>query len=143
VRNHSDGSQNGFTLLEVLIALAIAIPALILLLRVGIESVSAVRTSRLYEAAVARATSRLAALTDRGLVPGERSGEDGDGFRWHTVITPLASTPAPRPAPRNSPYAAGTTLFSITVDESWPGPSGERTLTLASRRLGPSSVAGP
>jgi type II secretory pathway pseudopilin PulG len=132
----------GFTLLEVIVALAIAIPAMILLLRAGSDALTAAQVSGRYENAIARARSHLAALTDTALAPGEQAGDDGDGFAWRTVITRLAATPPPARPPRNPLYAAGTSLYAITVEVSWPSRWGRRTFSLASRRLAPSRLDG-
>jgi len=135
-------AASGFTLLEVLVALAIAIPALAMLYRQGVVSMGVTQTSTAYQEAISRAQSHLDALSDDSLVPGERTGDDGDGFAWRIRIAPIASTAPPRPAPRASYYARGTSLFAVMVEISWPGGSGRRTLTLDTRRLGPASAAG-
>lgn len=134
--------DRGFTLLEVLVAFAIAAPALALLYRQGVTSMGITRTAFSYQDALSRARSHLNALKDGALVAGERSGEDGAGFRWRTQVTPIGFVPPPRQQPPNSAYAGGTTLFAVKVDISWPGPSAPRTVTLESRRLGP-AVASP
>lgn len=130
-------NARGFTLLEVMVALAIALPALILMYRQGALALDMTRSATAYQEAVSRARSRLDALTDAALVPGERSGEDGGPYHWRTQIVPVASLPAPRGMPASSPYAAGTTLYAVTVELSWPGTRGVQTLRLQSRRLGP------
>lgn len=135
--------DGGFTLLEALVALAIAAPALALLYRQGVVSLSITRTAATYQEAISRAQSRLDTLADSGLVAGERGGDDGGGFRWRTRIAPVASAAPPRPAPRGSPYANGTTLYAVTVEISWSGPDGARTHMLDTRRLGPASATPP
>ena len=135
--------EGGFTLLEVLIAFAIAAPALVVLYRQGAIAVGATQTAAAYEEAVARTQSRLASLADAALVPGDRSGDDGGGFTWRTRIVPVASAPPPRAIPRSSPYAGGTTLFAVTVDTAWPSMSGERRVTLNTRRIGPAAAVPP
>ena len=135
--------EEGFTLLEVLVALAIAVPALVMLYRQGVVSMRATRAAAAYQEAISRAQSRLDALTNAGLVAGEQDGDDGGGFAWRTRIVPIASTAPPRPPPRASPYAGGTTLFAVAVEISWPGSEGTRTLVLDTRRLGPASAASP
>ena len=135
--------DGGFTLLEVLVALAIAAPALMLMYRQGALSIGMTRTAASYQEAITRAQSRLESLADGGLSPGQRDGDD-DGFRWRTRITPVASMAAPRPAlPGNSPYARGTTLYAVVVEVSWSGPEGLRTVALDTRRLGPAVAGGP
>ena len=121
-----EGREGGFTLLEVLVAFAIAAPA-----------------AAAYQEAISRAQSRLDALGDDGLAAGERTGDDGGGFRWRTRIASLASTTPSRPTPRGSPYAAGAALYAVTVEVSWSSPGGARAFTLDTRRVGPAAVVGP
>lgn len=137
---HADA---GFTLLEVLVALAIAVPALALLYRQGVASMAVTQTAAAYQEAISRAQSRLDALRDDSVVSGERNGDDGGGFSWRTRIAPIAATAPPRPVPRGSAYARGTSLFAVVVEISWPGGNGPRTLTLDTRRLGPAAAVGP
>jgi general secretion pathway protein I len=130
----------GFTLLEVLVAFAIAAPVVALLLGQGVEAVRTSRAAAQTREAVSRAESRLATLADAALRPGERDGDDGNGFRWHTRVAPVASA-APLRGPRpGSLYAAGTALYDVTVAVTWPG-AGPRAVTLRTRRLGPAAVA--
>lgn len=138
--------ERGFTLLEVLVAFAIAAPALILLLGQGVSSVSTGQTSALYQEAISRAKSRLATLSGEALQAGERDGDDGAGFRWRTRVVPLATTRlgnATGPTGGGVQGATGATLYDVTVELSWPGHLSTRGLTLSSRRLGPASAAGP
>ncbi len=135
--------EEGFTLLEVLVALAIAVPALVLLYRQGVVSMRSTRTAASYQEAISRAQSRLDALTGASLVAGEQDGDDGGGFAWRTRVVPIVSTAPPRLPPRASPYAGGTTLFAVAVAISWPGAEGTRTLMLDTRRLGPASATPP
>lgn len=132
--------EAGFTLLEVLVALAIALPALVLLYRQGAVAMGVTRTGATYQEAISRAQSRLDALTGTGLAAGEREGDDGGGFRWRTRIAPVASTPLPSRPP--SPPAAGT-LYAVAVEISWPGPAGVRRFLLETRRLGVGAASNP
>ncbi len=141
------GRSDGFTLLEVLVALAIALPALTLLYRQGTASIGVTQAAASYQEAISRAQSRLEALTDGGLVPGERNGDDGGGYRWRTRVVTIASAAQQRPLlqrsePRGQRGAGGTTLFGVAVEISWPGPQGTRAVTLDTRRLG-AAAAGP
>ena len=135
--------ERGFTLLEVLVAFAIAMPALVMLYRQGVVSMRATRAAASYQEAISRAQSRLDALTGAGLVAGEQDGDDGGGFAWRTRIAPIVSAAPPRPPPRASPYAGGPPLFAVAVEISWPSAEGTRTLMLDTRRLGPASATPP
>ena len=134
--------DGGFTLLEVLVAFAIAAPALALLLGQGVQSVTSAQAAARYREAVSRAQSRLDALVDQALAAGDRSGEDGHGFRWRTRIAAGASLPAQHQVAPGSAYAAGTTLYDVTVEVSWSG-GGTRAVTLGTRRIGPAAARGP
>ena len=136
--------DSGFTLLEVLVAFAIAAPALAVLYRGGAESIEITRTAASYQQAISRAQSRLDALADGALAAGEQGGDDGGGFRWRTRIAPIAMmAPSRSTAPRGSPYSAGVTLYTVSVEVSWSGIHGLRTLALNTRRLGPALTAQP
>ncbi len=125
--------EAGFTLLEVLVALAVAVPALVLLYRQGAVAMGITRTAAAYQEAVSRAQSRLDALTGTGLVAGEGEGDDGGGFRWRTRIVPVASAPVP---PRPSSPVASNTLYTVAVEISWPGGAGLQRILLETRRVG-------
>lgn len=131
--------NDGFTLLEVLVALAIAIPALLVLYRQGATALSATGASLAYQEAIARAQSRLDSLTDATLGPGDREGDDGGAFRWHTRILPIATTGPAKDTPAKSPYAAGQTLYDVSVEITWPG----RRVALQTRRIGPATGETP
>jgi prepilin-type N-terminal cleavage/methylation domain-containing protein len=135
--------SRGFTLLEVIVALAIALPALILMYRQGAVALDVSGSAIAYQEAISRARSRLDALVDSALVPGDRNGEDGGAFRWRTRIVPVATAAPSRETPRRSPYAAGTALYDVSVQISWRGGRGPQSLTLQTRRLGPAAEQAP
>lgn len=137
----------GFTLLEVLVAFAIAVPALALLYRQGTLSLGITQSSVAYQEAISRARSRLGALVDAAVVAGDQRGDDGGGYRWRTRIVPVATTPPPRGTPqvppRDGAFARGTTLYSVVVQIAWTGPRGTQFVALDTRRLGPAAMRGP
>ena len=125
----------GFTLLEVIVALAIAALALIVLFRAGSEGLLAVNTASRAEDAVERAQSHLAAIgPDVALLPGESAGDDGGGYRWRLRITPVESWPVQPGNPSLPPTAA--TLFDVQVAISWAGRGHEHRIILETRRIG-------
>jgi general secretion pathway protein I len=130
--------ERGFTLLEVLVAFVIAALALGALFRGTVDGLSATRVAGRYEEAVTRAQSHLAALTAGNLVPGDRQGDDGDGFRWHVTITPIevAAAASPPQGTRGLPA-----LFAVSVAVSWTDGS-LRTVKLDSERIGLAPQAG-
>lgn len=94
----SRAGERGFTLLEVLIAFAIAALALSVLFRATGSGLGSARAASRYEEAVVRARSHLAAIThDAALAAGDASGDDGGGFQWRLSVRPLASLAPPPP----------------------------------------------
>ncbi len=135
--------SEGFTLLEVMVALAIAIPSLLLLYRQGGVSLELTGSSLAAQEAISRAQSHLAALSAETLAPGEREGDDGGGYRWRTRVEPISTAPPPRGVRRGTPYAGGTTLYDVTVEIGWRRGRGPQRFVLESRLLGPASDAPP
>ena len=131
--------MRGFTLLEVIIALIIeGMAAAALLMAVG-SGLHATRTALLYDQAVVRANSRLAAATHgTKLAPGDSRGDDGGGFRWRLRVVPLASAPV-RPIGVVGPRAAASisvVLYSVTVWITWRDGGTERDVRLDTEQVG-------
>jgi general secretion pathway protein I len=128
-------AERGFTLLEVLIAFAIAALALAVLFRAASGGLLSVEASGHYEEAVARARSHLTAIgRDAGLVAGTTEGDDGGGYRWHLVVTPVAT---------GQTHAIGTIagapppiLYAIVVSITWRDAGKDRQFVLRSERMG-------
>lgn len=141
--------ENGSAIFEVLVALAIAGPALAMLYRQAATATVMIQSSFAYQEALSRARSRLDTLTGPALVPGERSGEDGNGFLWRTRVIPVATEPPhfSQRADDNSPFQGGTALYALSATISLPATfrmrRGGQTVTLESRRLGPADRAAP
>ena len=122
----NDSIAAGFTLIEVLVALAIAALGLSLRMAATGSGLQNATVADQYIQATGRAQSRLA-LVGR-TVPvrkGDYSGIEG-GFRWHIQI----AAPLPR-------VGAGPALYPVTVTESWPSGAGQARVSLYSERLGP------
>jgi general secretion pathway protein I len=123
--------ERGFTLLEVLVAFAIAAFALAVLYRGALDGLRAARVAGSYEEAVARARSRLAMLGHGiALTPGELAGDDGGGYRWRIRIAPLAAAAA---APRAR--LPSLELYAVSVAVSWAADGRRREVRLDSERL--------
>ena len=128
----------GFTLLEVVAALAIAAVALVGLFRAGSDGLFAADTASRTEEALQHAQSRLAALgRNAALLQGDFEGDDGGGYRWRLRVQPVAARQGPTPG---AGPAATMTLFDVEVDISWLSRGRNRTVALKTRRLG--SLAG-
>src|SRR2546430_14279080 len=86
MRNH------GFTLLEVVVALAIAGLALVGLFQAASGGLFAVDTAARAEEAIQRAQSHLAAVgRDAALVQGEFTDDDGGGYHWRLRVRQVAT----------------------------------------------------
>jgi general secretion pathway protein I len=115
--------QAGFTLLEALVAFAIAGLALAALLQGGLLGLRLTHLAARTEEALARAQSRLAALEGRPIVPGDQRGNDGGGFTWRLRVVPEGS-------------AGGMTLYAVTVAVGWNDGEAAREVRLETKRLG-------
>jgi general secretion pathway protein I len=123
------GGEAGFTLLEALIAFAIAALALAALLQGALTGLRATQTATRTEEALARARSRLAALEAAPLAPADQRGDDGGGFAWRLRVAPEATS-------------GGLTLYAVSVAVAWRDGGTRREVRLETQRLGP-SAAGP
>lgn len=137
----ADGKNGrGFTLLEVVVALAIAGLALVALFQAGSTGLFAADASARAEEGVERAQSHLAAVgRDAALAPGEFNGDDGGGYRWRVAVQPLASRQISGP---DGVSTTTTTLYSIEVAISWGDPGHKRSVVLKTLRLGNRSTNG-
>ena len=130
----------GFTLLEVVVAVAIAGLAMVGLFEAGSGGVFAVDTAARAEEALQRAQSHLAAVgRNAALVQGDASGDDGGGYRWRLRVTPAAARTA---LAADGVTRQTTTLFSIDVAISWRSRGHERAVVLRTLRLGTNAAGG-
>ncbi len=107
--------QGGFSLLEILVALAI----LAAVAGIGLEmmggAVGATSRAADYRQAVNLADDRLTTLAARNAPTGSE-GEEGR-FRWRLTTTPL------------EPSAGSVVAHQLTIEVSWPGQSWPVSLT--------------
>jgi prepilin-type N-terminal cleavage/methylation domain-containing protein len=126
--------SGGFTLLEVVVALAIAAIALVGLFQAGSGGMFAVDTAARAQEAVQRAQSHLAAVgRDAALVQGDFTDDDGGGYRWQLQVRQVATHQVLAPGGN---AAVPATLYAVEVTISWPGRSGDRSVVLKTLRLG-------
>ena len=78
--------SDGFSLLEVIVALSILTVCVSVLMRIFSGSVAATRTSNGYYGALEVAESRLAAATAERNPVSLDSGESVEGYRWRTTV---------------------------------------------------------
>ena len=123
----------GFTLLEVVVATAIAALALVALFQSGSAGLLSVGEASRVETAVDRAQSHLAEFADAGAIaPGEREGNDGDGYRWRISARPIGLQPAAAPDRAGIPPS----LYDIAVTISWGTGRHQRSVVLETERIG-------
>src|ERR1700742_707934 len=92
-------SKAGFSLLEVIVATAIAALALVALFQTGSAGLFTAGEARRVAEAGDRAQSHLA-LADAGTIAaGETEGDDGGGYYWRLSARPSASREALTPGP--------------------------------------------
>lgn len=119
----------GFTLIEVMVALAIAamgVAAIVAAARGGLANGA---LSGRYAEATRRAESRLAEVgVVSALSPREQSGDDGGGFSWHSRIALSGVRPV-------SNGAVTPALYDVEVDISWPEGGSRRSVMLRSQRF--------
>jgi general secretion pathway protein I len=128
--------DSGFTLLEVLIAFAIASIALAVLYHGATEGLLGSRLASRTTEAVARARSRLTAVChETRMAPGEQSGDDGGGYTWRTQIVRAASETIERDNPDQSTPPSRADLFAVRVTLSWPGNVRPHLVSLETRCL--------
>lgn len=125
--------QSGFTLLEVVVAVAILGLALAATFEVFTTGFRQSRVSGDRAAALIHAESLLAALDAEGLPePGASEGRIDDRYRWRMFVTPL-DPPAEDANPRVG-------VYRVEVVVSWGDEDRPRSVHLATLRLGPAGA---
>ncbi len=135
----SDHRIGGFTLLEVMIALIIAGLAAAALLASAGSGLHATRSAAMYEQALVRAKSHLAAASHgTRLVASDQRGDDGGGFRWRIRVAPVA-TASLRAVGLVGPRAAAAVpvlLYGVSVWITWNDGGTERQVRLDTEQVG-------
>lgn len=120
--------EQGFTLLEVLVALAILGVSLAAIYQAFGTGLRNDRQARLYEEAVALAEARMAQVgTELPAAAGRWSGEESD-LRWTLLVQPAEDEPL-------QVQPSLLRLMAVTVEVFWPQRGGEGRIALSSFRL--------
>ncbi len=126
------GGAGGFTLLEVLVALALLGIALVVILQLFSANMRAIAASDSYAKAVMTAESKMREVLDDDQI-GEKTWSEttNDGYR---IDTSIAGTEKKRT--ENLPVQ----LLEITVTVNWTDGNKDRTLSLKTMKLIPKKV---
>lgn len=120
---------NGFTLLEVMVALTILAIGFVIALELAGSTMRAVSASEAYTSAVFLARQKMEELfLDPALEKGVEEGTSG-GYRWRKEV--IEREPEEIRLGSEKPRAR---LLQLRVRVSWPGPGRERSVELVSLR---------
>ncbi|MDH3359024.1 MAG: prepilin-type N-terminal cleavage/methylation domain-containing protein, partial [Desulfobacteraceae bacterium] len=116
--------QNGFTLLETLVAMMILSIALVIIFQQFSEALNVGHISESYTRAVWHTREKMDELLLSGMLSEEiQEGDFGDGYRWHYRIEP-----ANFDSPLNMESFA---VFIITVKVSWEQGSNTKQMDIS------------
>ncbi len=112
----------GFTLIEVIVSMAILSITFVLIMQLFSGGLRASRTSCDFTRAVVHAKDKMEELSG---APVQESGEFEDGFKWETEVQPYKEL-----------EETGFNLLKIKVKVSWPDVlNKERSVELVSLKL--------
>lgn len=118
-------SERGFTLLEVIVALAILGIGFALAMELLATGVRSAKASEDYTQAVLLARQKMAEVAvTRNLAGSADTGEFDGGFRWTSEVQPLAQE-----------EELPGRLYSVRVRVSWLGRRGEKSVDLQTLRM--------
>ena len=124
--------QEGFSLLEVLVAFSILALSLGILIQIFSRAMTATALSGAYQRAITLAENKLSSVgLEIPLELSTESGETEDGFFWQVVIEDY-------PLPDTS-WETASSLYEIRAQVSWKTAEGTRQIVLRSLRLAPKS----
>ncbi len=130
IPDDGQASEAGFTLVEVVVALAILALSLSVLLNVISNGIRQTDSARRMAEAGSLAQSLLAKLgTEMPIQEGQTSGEFPDGFRWRV----RAERYGDAEDRQDWPVAA----YAVSVEALWGDASAERLVALNMLRLAP------
>jgi general secretion pathway protein I len=128
-------TEQGFTLLEIMIALAILGIALTIILQQFSTGLRTVMVTRDYTTALIHAREKLEEFClAKKLSEKEESGEFEDGYKWRVVISPYEE--------EEEQKESGTeflllSMYTVTSMVSWEAGNREKKIELATVKLVP------
>ena len=126
--------QDGFSLLEVLVAFAVLAISLGVLMQIFSRATLTTVTTLQYSEAASLAESLLSRVgSEIPLQPGARSGRSVDGFDWEITITPIHLHDDAFSEPEVIPYAVNASVL-------WRDTNQVRRLSLPTLRLARTSA---
>jgi general secretion pathway protein I len=131
-RRRYRSTQSGFTLIEVVVALAIATLALSFLMAAASTGLGNAGLATQYIEATRRAQSHLDELgVTAPLAAGVRSGDDGGGYSWRSRV----SEPRVHDAVPAHEIMARLGLYAVEVTISWRNGDSIKSVSLRSQRI--------
>jgi general secretion pathway protein I len=125
--------EAGFTLVEVIVALAILSVGLSTLLGVISNSLRQTANAERMAAAGSLAQSLLAEVgTERPVKPEERDGQFPNGFRWHLKMQPYGDVK------EREDWPIG--VYAVSAEVEWEDGAQRRSYALTTLRFGPKAV---
>ncbi len=106
--------QQGFSLLEILMAFSILALSLGILLKIFAGGVNSAVIAEEYTAAVQIAESLIAGTVESPLQPGQKSGLEDEKYQWLVEISPFEFNPENVEAANLK-----STLFKVKATVSW------------------------
>lgn len=123
--------EAGFTLLEVVVALAILGIALTVIIELFSGGLRLARTSEEYTKAMNYASTKMEEImTQQNMEEGTDEGEFDDTFRWQVGVTKLDVLPGEK----STDFKPPVDLYQVKVDVLWQSGSKERSARLESYR---------
>jgi general secretion pathway protein I len=127
-------TEKGFTLLEIMIALAILGIALTVILQQFSTGLKTVRVTRDYTNALILAREKLEEFClVKKLSEKEESGEFEDGYRWRVVIAPYKE----EEKKESSTEFLLLSMYTVTSMVSWDAGEREKKVELATLKIVP------